>query len=56
MGLIPGSAVLEGDWDVDGPDVVKRPRKTKTVLQFMADAHRQPIMVGNMDGASQQEE
>jgi hypothetical protein len=44
LGLIPGPQTMDGDWDVDGPNVVKR-MEPRSLLAWMADAHRpQPIM------------
>jgi hypothetical protein len=43
-GLIAGPQIMDGDWDVDGPNVIKR-AGPRSLLAWMADAHRpQPIM------------
>jgi len=35
---------MDGDWDVDGPNVVRK-MEPRSLLAWMADAHRpQPIM------------
>lgn len=44
LGLIPGPQIMDGDWDVDGPNVVRK-MEPQSLLAWMADAHRpQPIM------------
>lgn len=35
MGLLPGSEALQGDWNVDGPDVIGRQGNRGSVLNFM---------------------
>ena len=36
---------MDSDWDVDGPNVIKK-MEPRSLLAWMADAHRpQPIMV-----------
>lgn len=44
LSLIPGPHSIDGDWNVDGPSVV-RSADPQSLLAWMADARRpQPIM------------
>jgi hypothetical protein len=49
LGLIPGPETMDGDWDVDGPNVIRR-MEPRTMLEWMADAQRpQPVMADGLD-------
>lgn len=40
---------MDGDWDVDGPSVIKG-MEPQSILTWMADPHRQqPIMADDLD-------
>jgi hypothetical protein len=44
LGLPPGTQTLDGDWDVDGPNVITR-MEPQSLRSWLADAQRpQPIM------------
>jgi hypothetical protein len=51
LGLVPGPGTIESDWNVDGPNVIKR-KDPMSLLSWMADAQRpQPIMAAYVDHA-----
>ena len=53
LGLIPGPQTMDGDgdWDVDGPNVIKK-AEPRSLLAWMADVHRpQPIMADMAENA-----